>query len=931
MDQVCVALDLETTGIDPQRDEIIEIGAVKFLGRQELERFVTLVDPGRPVPAQITALTGITTTDLQGAPTPAVGVERLRAFLGAAPVVGQHLDFDLSFLQGQGLVLANPVYDTFELGRMLWPALRSYSLANLARQVGAALKPAHRALPDALRAREVLLALWERALALDPLVRLEVTRLLARVGRPEAHFLLALEASQGERRGNLPVGVPTGQWNKEGSGPASPPVGTGVGARAPEAVGALLRSDGPLARVWPQFEERPQQESMASAVAAAFAAGEHLLVEAGTGTGKSLAYLLPAVLLAVAQGERIVVSTNTINLQEQLVSKDIPGLETALVEGGLIPPGLLRARPLKGRANYLCLQRLQGALGAAAAGADEAKLLCRLLVWMADGGSGDVSEIALNAAEQSLWVRLSAQSGNCSVQCPPRFRAACPLQRSRQEAEGCHIVVVNHALLLSDLVGESRRLPDHDYLVVDEAHHLEDQATEQMAFRVGVQDMVQLLDALNPQLLPELRQHLRGSAAPQAAQQRLLELAEALALRGEGLRVRGRDFFLIVSSFLGEQAERQGDYERRLRLTPGARAQPLWAEVEQAWATLALHYEAVEEGLEGLLFHLGSLEQTNILDYEGLVARLSAVLMQLAAQRERLDGAVANPQADIVYWGTLSSQGAPALAGAPLEVGPMLRKRLFDQKRSVILTSATLSTEGTFEYIRGRLGLEGPRELVLDSPFDYRAAALVCVPRDMPEPAAAAQGRAGEEALAAIAVAAQGRTLALFTSHAALRAARDELEPRLQRQGIVVLAQGVDGAPAQLLDRFREGEATLLMGTSSFWEGVDVVGEALSVVVVVKLPFAVPTDPIFAARSELFEEPFNHYALPQAVLRFKQGFGRLIRSRTDRGVLVVLDRRVLSRSYGRAFLQSLPSCTVARPTLKQVGAAVRSWLEGGRP
>ncbi|MBI3953498.1 MAG: hypothetical protein HY330_03190, partial [Chloroflexi bacterium] len=391
--------------------------------------------------------------------------------------------------------------------------------------------------------------------------------------------------------------------------------------------------------------------------------------------------------------------------------------------------------------------------------------------------------------------------------------------------------------------------------------------------------------------------------------------------------VQGRELFALLASFLGEQAEPESEYERRLRLTPGVRAQPRWAEVEQAGAALTLHYQAVEEGLADLLRQLESVGPAAVLDYEGLEARLSAVQMQLAGQRQQLDGAVANPQPQTIYWASLSPQGAAALAGAPLEVAPLLKKQLFDQKQT-ILTSATLSTEGTFEYLKGRLGLEAPRELLLDSPFDYRAAALLCVPRDMPEPAAAAHPEALAHALADIAVAARGRTLALFTSHASLRAAREALEPRLRQQGIAVLAQGVNGPAAQLLARFKEGPATLLLGTSSFWEGVDVAGEALSVVVVVRLPFAVPTDPVFAARSELFEDPFNNYALPQAVLRFKQGFGRLIRRRTDRGVVVVLDRRILARAYGRAFLQSVPPCSMARPALSQVGEAVRSWLEG---
>jgi DNA polymerase-3 subunit epsilon/ATP-dependent DNA helicase DinG len=928
MDQVCVAIDLETTGTDPRRDRIIEVGAVRFQGSREIERISTFVDPGREVPAEITALTGIATADLKGAPSPAEAVARLRSFVGAEPIVGQHLAFDLAFLEGQGLTFTNPVFDTFELGRLLWPTLRSHSLASLARHCGVATKPAHRALPDAQRARDVLLALCKRARELHPLVRQTLTKALTAARVTEGYFFLALDAEAAPEQRDSPARA----WPWEGrtiAGSGSPPAVQGISPPAAESVAAMLRDGGPLARTVPQFERRAQQEAMARAVAEALTESQHLIVEAGTGTGKSLAYLLPAALLALSQGERVVISTNTINLQEQLLSKDIPGLQRALAQVGL-PPGALRVRSLKGRANYLCPQRLLTLLGSPSIGPEEARLAARLLIWMSDGGSGDYADLPLRQAELNLWSSLSAQSGNCAGQCPPRLRSACPLQFSRQEAQSCHLVVVNHALLLTDMLGGSQALPDHDYLILDEAQHLEDQATEQLSFRVSPRTLGQVLDGLGPQLTPELAQHLRGGAGTQATRSLLDGGNSDLALRVDALRSQAHDFFSILGAFLEEHAEREGDYERRLRLTSGARAQPQWAEVEQAWVSLSLHYRAVEDSLASLLRLLEPLEDSDVLDYEGLLARLSTAASALAEQRQRLEGAIVNPEPQLVYWASLSLQGDTAIAGAPLEVAPVLKKHIFDEKRSVVLTSATLSTEGTFEYIKGRLGLDGPRELLLDSPFDYYAAALLCLPRDMAEPSARGYQDALAQAIASVAGAAQGRTLALFTSYASLRAAHEALDPLLRLQGIAVLAQGVHGTPAQLLDRFTEGPPAVLLGTSSFWEGVDVAGEALSAVVVVRLPFAVPTDPVFAARSELCDDPFNSYALPQAVLRFKQGFGRLIRRKTDRGVVVVLDRRILSRSYGRAFRQSVPPCSEANPPLSELGDTVRKWLHGSR-
>ncbi|HEY8491761.1 MAG TPA: helicase C-terminal domain-containing protein, partial [Dehalococcoidia bacterium] len=272
-----------------------------------------------------------------------------------------------------------------------------------------------------------------------------------------------------------------------------------------------------------------------------------------------------------------------------------------------------------------------------------------------------------------------------------------------------------------------------------------------------------------------------------------------------------------------------------------------------------------------------------------------------------------------------------SLASAPLFVGDILRDELFAKKDAVILTSATLTTGGRFDYVKQRLGLAEASELALGSPFDYRRAALILLPSDMPEPNGRGYAQAVERAIVDLCRASGGRALALFTSHAALRAARRAVREPLAREEITVLAQGVDGTPRELLNRLKSEPRTVVLGTASFWEGVDVVGEALSLLIIAKLPFSVPTEPIFAARSQHFEEPFLEYALPQAVLRFKQGFGRLIRQKTDRGALVVLDRRLRSKAYGRLFLESLPACTVREARLAALPDYVARWLGGEAP
>jgi DNA polymerase-3 subunit epsilon/ATP-dependent DNA helicase DinG len=307
------------------------------------------------------------------------------------------------------------------------------------------------------------------------------------------------------------------------------------------------------------------------------------------------------------------------------------------------------------------------------------------------------------------------------------------------------------------------------------------------------------------------------------------------------------------------------------------------------------------------------------------LADLATAMRQLSEVQIALASIVSAPTPDQVYWISWGDRGV-TLHAAPLDVGALLDQHLFAQKDCVVLTSATAQVGGSFRYLRRRLGLgDGTFTLAVPSPFDYARQALLCVPADLPDPGDRAFGEASHQALYAILEATGGRTLVLFTSHAALRAAREALRPRLRH--LTVLGQGVDGGRQQLLERFREGERTVLLGTSSFWEGIDVVGDALSCLVIVKLPFAVPSDPVVAARSEQFSDPFSEYSLPQAVLRMKQGFGRLIRSTRDRGVVAVLDSRLWTKRYGSVFLRSLPPATQRRCSWHDLGELVDEWLD----
>ena len=923
-----VALDLETTGLEPSSDTIIEVGAVKFdLEGIVQETFSTLVNPGRPIPYRIQTLTGIAPEEVAEAPTMDAVAPRLQQFIAGHPIVGQNvIGFDLRFLAVAGLSHSAVVYDTHDLAVLLLPLLGEYSLSALARHFDISMPRHHRALADAQTAREVFLALRAHAAGLPPPIVAEATRLTAAGRWPWRSFFAeviakATPAPAKMRRALEPL-LPSERRR---------PV-------EPSEVLALLQSLRERPDILPQFEERPEQGAMAQAVAQALNEGQQLIVEAGTGIGKSLAYVLPAACYALRNNARVTISTATINLQEQLISKDIPAVQS-LLEGWPPDGRPLAAAQLKGRRNYLCLRRHLAGRQAPSLSDEEAHFLLRLLLWLPQTESGDRAELRLSPAEEMLWYRFSAQNENClGSSCPFVLDGSCFLVRARQRAEAAHLVVVNHALLLSDVAVGGHVIPPYEDLIVDEGQHLEEEATRQLGFEAREVDLLSHLDRLQRRegrergsgLAAAVRQSVRGLAMPLGPGSHLTGLATAIGEEVERARPRLREFSEAARIFLRQHAEESGNYDQRLLLTRAIRVQPDWVTVEVAWENLRLALAAVEDVLARLHTALSDAEGSGLLGYESLLAE-TAVLLQIGQQlRQGIAAVIELEDPQRIQWLAEGGPAGIAVASAPLDVAPLLQERLYADKNSIILTSATLASQGSFDYIRQRLGLEEARELLLGSPFDYQRAALILLPKDMPEPGARDYQEVTHHALCELCRASQGRALVLFTSHASLQAAHTAIRGPLGQGGITVLGQGVDGAPQQLLDALRRNPRSVILGTASFWEGVDVVGEALSLLIMTRLPFSVPTEPVFAARSALFEEPFTQYALPQAVLRFQQGFGRLIRTKTDRGVMAVLDRRIKSKRYGQAFLDSLPPCRIEETPLAELTARTAAWLESER-
>ncbi|MBN2098423.1 MAG: hypothetical protein JW753_02375, partial [Dehalococcoidia bacterium] len=560
---------------------------------------------------------------------------------------------------------------------------------------------------------------------------------------------------------------------------------------------------------------------------------------------------------------------------------------------------------------------------------DEARFLLRLLLWVNATFNGDRAELHLNRGEADLWHRVCASEDNCVTTRCSYYPSGCFLYRARQMAQGAHLIVVNHALLLSDLTTSGSILPEYQRLVIDEAHRLEEEATDQLGYEVSEHDIYDCLGQLGEKggIGFRIRGYLRNATATSSRRRALTDRLKELQEKAKAGRARASEMVEILSSFL--QTTRRGgrtDYESNLRITGAVRGQPKWTDVELAWENLDLELVNVEKNLGDFYAVMDDLPDKKSLEMIGLLGEMSSLRQRVRTLRTQLGSVISSPDAKSIYWAVLNPQYGLSLNAAPLHVGEILERILFSQKDSVVLTSATLTTANSFAYMKNALGLNDADELAIEAPFDYKKSAMIYLPQDIPEPETPGYQQGIAVALTELCRATRGRTLVLFTSHAALRTAHAAVHEPLGQEGILVLGQGIDGSPKRLLNHLKANPDTVVFGTSAMWEGVDVVGKALSVLVIARLPFAVPTDPVFSARAELYDDPFNEYMVPRAVLRFKQGFGRLIRSWSDRGVVVLMDRRVQSKSYGRVFLDSLPKCTVKRGGLRQMPQEVMNWL-----
>lgn len=878
------------------RDRIIQIALKHSDGRE----WSSFINPGRSVPLAILQLTGFEGVDFTVAPTFPAVCQTVREYLVGARLVGHNVRFDQGFLTQEGIDPDGSPLDTLEWSRLAYPLRTHHGLMDWFSETDSNF---HDARIDVQLTEKLLHQIYARLTQCSLQLKRDLALFL---GHEWNWWDIPLE---GGRNIASPLYSPASDGFE-----ASPLDVVAVDGTAVQSLGA----EGMVAQSVSGFEVRPAQQEMAHAVEEAIEHGQVLLVQAGTGTGKSLAYLTPAVLTSLSRGERTVVATHTVALQEQLWFKDVPQVAHQWP---------VQAALVKGRGRYLCLYKASEVVQDSAVLGETRErrwALATLLSYIEATELGDAEEFPLkNDVGKGLWREVMADSHSCAgARCP--YAGPCFMRRARHAAESSHLVIVNHALLAAH-VANGNILPEFSHLIVDEAHHFAEVLENTLGFELDGADWERRYkEVIHPSrgLLERLKGSPEMAGALNGVRSRYQDLGVALKRLGEGLAM----------------LTPPGEYDRRsVRITASCHELLAESGLIEVWHTVVDAAKQLTDLTEQIWEEAqarGSSETALWLRFRQWQQDLIDMAMGLSLWGEL--------SSDRVSWWEVRTgrQGDPLVCWrwAPVDIAGLVNDRLWSALSAAVLTSATLSVRGRFDYMAASLGIPEKRRvgLTLASPFDWSRQARLIVPNDSPDPRDVDYLDRLADLVCEVAAARSGRTLVLLTSYRAVEGLAWRIRPVLELKRIRTMAQNIDGPARRLVSEFREDPQAVLLGTLTYWEGVDIPGDNLEVVVMGRLPFRMPGDPLEEAKLDKIREsghsPFYRRSLPEAVLRFQQGFGRLIRTKSDRGVVIVFDPRVNpSRSrYGQVFLEALEDVPRLLVPSSQVLESITKFWEDGQ-
>jgi len=915
--------DIETTGLEPEYNDIIEIGAYKYRNNKVVDEFQSFIDIGRKLPPNIITLTGIKDEDLSGAPSQKVVLKGFRDFVGNDILCFHNAYFDLNFLnyhlQNEGLRLFfNDYHDTLQIARIFTPHLKSHSLEKICEYFEIENKSAHRAIHDAKATGKLLLELTrficdnvslETITQMNSLVeKIEFkSNLPSYIGKIQSH--LTKTSLQRQKNKSDLVFFPKRNF--------IPAVDSGYSLPQifrDEEILVHFSREGSFARNFEKYEIRQGQIDMAAWVTEAYQNGKTLLIEAGTGVGKSFAYLVPSIIFSKFAKEKIIVSTNTKNLQEQLFYKDIPTIIDVTQIG-------FSASLLKGRSNYLCLRKWHDII----ANPDrflkeyEIKSLLELIIWVNHTKTGDIEENhSFIRNKNSLWSKIASDGTACHGRnCP--YYDQCFTMKIRKNAEKSNLVIINHSLLISDAVTENSVLGEYDHLVVDEAHNLPQVSARQFGYSISIMDLLTITKSILTTgefqygIAKNIKVNTVKSVISNSKKEKLKSLAEDLIAPLENLEENAKSFFTEMNRIVIED----GNYGK-LRFKDLNIFRSFSDTIDNINSALALLFKRTAL----ILGELEHYNEQNFPNYEANVADLQGVQELINEVLAKFQNLFDPDFENYAYWletsdRKVSSKYLPRLniVCAPINVDEDLHEFFWSKLETCIVTSATLAIREKFKFYKNMTGIDRLKEtelmeFIASSPFDYEKQIEVLIPKFLPEPRDKYYAPQALSLIKEVLDVHVRGTLALFTSYKDLDNAYDSLANATLENNVTLLAQGKTGSRNSILNTFRQEENSVLLGTKSFWEGVDVKGKSLEILILFRLPFLVPTEPIVEATLDYLKREgknsFMEYTLPISLLSFKQGFGRLIRNQTDKGVVLILDTRTVKKRYGKYFLKVLP-------------------------
>ncbi|MCL6571632.1 MAG: ATP-dependent DNA helicase DinG [Bacillus sp. (in: Bacteria)] len=928
-----VVIDLETTGNIPKKgDKIIQFAAVVIENGKITEKFSSLINPQRPIPVFIEELTGLTNEMVKDAPLFSEIAEKVIALLEGAYFVAHNVIFDLSFLQeeliqscAQGFY--GPVLDTVEMARILYPTADGYKLTDLAEREKLNHDRPHQADSDAFVTAELFLILFNRLSSL-PLLTLRKLSQLAGGLKSDLQQLLdellikkddliEILPDSIEIFNNLALRILQGNQNiNEGKTKFDYPISE------QEKIKLVKQA-------FQVFEKRIGQFTMMDSVYASFQSNKHTLIEAGTGVGKSLGYLLPLAYFSKQKGLPIVVSTHTIQLQEQILKKEIPLLAKIL-------PFQLNTVLLKGCNHYISLERFSQTLAQENDNYDTGLTKMQILVWLTETETGDQDELNLSSGGQIYWNKIKNE--------PTMFLRSQEWEerdfylRSKRKAVDADLIITNHSLLLWDLKGEGSILPDFAYAIIDEGHHFE---------KVASQFFGQTLDYLSTRLLvgqfglfeqKQLFHVMEGLIASVPKQKEKLLPPSDLNKIVVDLTFEIDEFFKLIALFAKTKIVNKKGFNRaKVRFSHQDETKEKKALVHSAerFAFLLKDlYSSISNRLEWIKREKESLTHTE----ENKMEEIQSFLTEISELRNTVINCFIKESHD-VKWIEIdirSPQNVTTFMAQPASVAEQLREQFFQLKKGVVITSATLTVNKSYDYIMNEIGLDPNTtcQMTIPSPFEYSNQVQLLIPEDLPEINSVSLDEyviAITEHIITIAEATKGRMLILFTAYDMLKKTYELIKESGFLDDFAMIAQGItSGSRTRLTRNFQRYDKAILLGTSSFWEGVDIPGEDLSCLIIVRLPFSPPDEPLTEAKCQLIKNrggnAFTEYSLPEAILRFKQGFGRLIRTENDRGIMVVFDKRIVTTKYGKAFLDSIPSVPIKKGAIDELVEIIHTWL-----